>query len=173
MWTNWSNLLVDGLHFTDDGHRRYFNSVRGALFAAMNRLVGSVSLISCNYRNRRGVFGGTVIICRNHRPTNPQFESDMLVAAYSVRHSGAVGVAAQGACRARAEGSAFQSRVRAGCWARAGQGCRLAAAGLWERLLRRGHVRCAAPQTVGVFCLEAISAVLECRTGLLSIAVCG
>ena len=53
MWANWANLLVDGLHFTDEGHRRYFNSVRGALVAAMNRLVGSVSLISCNYRNRQ------------------------------------------------------------------------------------------------------------------------
>ena len=53
MWANWANLLIDGLHFTDEGHRRYFNSVRGALVAAMNRLVGSVSLISCNYRNRR------------------------------------------------------------------------------------------------------------------------
>ena len=53
LWANWANLLVDGLHFTDEGHRRYFNSVRGALVAAMNRLVGSVSLISCNYRNRR------------------------------------------------------------------------------------------------------------------------
>ena len=24
MWANWVNLLVDGLHFTDGGHRRYF-----------------------------------------------------------------------------------------------------------------------------------------------------
>ena len=53
MWANWANLLIDGLHFTDEGHRRYFNSVRGSLVAAMNHLVGSVSLISCNYRNRR------------------------------------------------------------------------------------------------------------------------
>ena len=53
MWANWANLPVDGLHFTDEGHRRYFNSVRGSLVAAMIRLVGSVSLISCNYRNRR------------------------------------------------------------------------------------------------------------------------
>ena len=96
MWANWANLLVDGLHFTDEGHRRYFNSVRGVLVAAMNRLVGSVSLISCNYRNRRRFTSGTVIICRNHRPPYPQFESDMLVAAYSVRHSGAACVAAQG-----------------------------------------------------------------------------
>ena len=89
-----------------------------------------------------------MIICRNHRPPYPQFENDMVVAACSVRHSGPACVAAArrmpGACRARAEGSAFQSRVRAGCWARAGLGCRLAAAGLWERLVRCGHVRCAA-----------------------------
>ena len=53
MWANWANLLVDGSHFTDEGHRRYFNSVRGALVAAMNCLVGgSVCLISCNYMNR-------------------------------------------------------------------------------------------------------------------------
>ena len=36
-WADWANLLVDGLHFTDDGQRRYFNSVRGALVAAINR----------------------------------------------------------------------------------------------------------------------------------------
>ena len=60
-----------------------------------------------------------MIICRNHRPPYPQFENDMVVAACSVRHSGAACVAAArrmpGACRARAEASAFQSRVRAGC----------------------------------------------------------
>ena len=44
-----------------------------------------------------------MIICRNHRPPYPQFESDMVVAACSVRHSGAACVAAArrvpGACR--------------------------------------------------------------------------
>ena len=75
-----------------------------------------------------------------------------------------------GACRARAEGSAFQSRVRAGCWARAGLGCRLAAAGLWERLVRRGM--CGAPRTVGGF-VGSHKRGSGCRTDLLSIVVCG
>ena len=75
-----------------------------------------------------------------------------------------------GAWQARAEGSAFQSRVRAGCWARAGLGCRLAAAGLWERLVRRGM--CGAPQTIGGF-VGSHKRGSGCRTDLLSIVVCG
>ena len=35
MWADWANLLVDGLHFTDYGQRRYFNSIRGALVSAI------------------------------------------------------------------------------------------------------------------------------------------
>ena len=124
MWANWANLLVDGLHFTDEGHRRYFNSVRGAIVAAMNRLVGSVSLISCNYRNRRR-FGGTVIICRNHRPPYPQFGNDMVVAACSVRHSGAACVAAArrvpGAWQARAGRVPRVRLSRAACVPAAGR----------------------------------------------------
>ena len=105
MWANWANLLVDGLHFTDEGHRRYFNSVRGALVAAMNRLVGSVSLISCNYRNGRRFW----------------WYCDHLSQSSST----------------------------------------LPAAGLWERLVRRGHVRCAAESWR--FCLVVISAVLDVK----------
>ena len=75
-----------------------------------------------------------------------------------------------GTCRARAEGSAFQSRVRAGCWARAGLGCRLAAAGLWERLVRRGMS--GAPQTVGGV-VGSHKRGSRCRTDSLSIVVCG
>ena len=38
MWRNWENILIDGVHFTGEGNRRYFNSVRGALVGAVNRL---------------------------------------------------------------------------------------------------------------------------------------
>ena len=43
-----------------------------------------------------------MIICRNHRPPYPQFENDMVVAACSVRHSGAACVAAARRVPARA-----------------------------------------------------------------------
>ena len=49
-------------------------------------------------------------------------------------------------------------------------GCRLAAAGLWERLVRRGM--CGAPQTVGGF-VGSHKRGSGCRTDLLSIVVCG
>ena len=38
MWAIWENIIVDGVHFSGEGNRRYFSSVRGALVAAMNRL---------------------------------------------------------------------------------------------------------------------------------------
>ena len=41
MWAIWRKLLCDGIHYTNDGHRRYYSSVRGALIAAS--LIGNVS----------------------------------------------------------------------------------------------------------------------------------
>ena len=38
MWAIWRKLLCDGIHYTNDGHRRYYSSVRGALIAASNRV---------------------------------------------------------------------------------------------------------------------------------------
>ena len=38
MWSKWQALLTDGVHYTVDGNRRYFSSVRGAVIAASNEL---------------------------------------------------------------------------------------------------------------------------------------
>ena len=38
MWAIWRKLLCDGIHYTNDSHRRYYSSVRGALIAASNRV---------------------------------------------------------------------------------------------------------------------------------------
>ena len=34
IWQSWWRYLLDGLHFNSEGHRKFFNSVRGALVAA-------------------------------------------------------------------------------------------------------------------------------------------
>ena len=47
MWAIWRKLLFDGIHYTNDGHRRYYSSVRGALIAASNRVDRQCEL-SCN-----------------------------------------------------------------------------------------------------------------------------
>ena len=47
MWASWRQLLCDGIHYTDDGHRRYYSSVRGALIAASNRLRVPVTRSTC------------------------------------------------------------------------------------------------------------------------------
>ena len=36
--SKWQALLTDGVHYTVDGNRRYFSSVRGAVIAASNEL---------------------------------------------------------------------------------------------------------------------------------------
>ena len=108
-----------------------------------------------------------MIICRNHRPPYPQFESDMLVAAYSVRHSGAVCVAAArrvpGACRGFGfpEPRACRAGLSIGCGWFMGT----------PTASRPRAVRRAADSWR--FCMVVIIAVLNCRTGLLSIVVCG
>ena len=38
IWARWQDLLVDGVHFTVEGNRLYFKSVRGAIVAAVNKL---------------------------------------------------------------------------------------------------------------------------------------
>ena len=47
MWAIWRQLLCDGIHYTADGHRRYYSSVRGALIAASNRLRVPVTRSTC------------------------------------------------------------------------------------------------------------------------------
>lgn len=39
IWYNWPSYLVDGVHFTQEGLRKYYNSVRGALVAGVKRHV--------------------------------------------------------------------------------------------------------------------------------------
>ena len=34
IWQNWRSYLLDGVHFTRDAHRKFFNSIRGALISA-------------------------------------------------------------------------------------------------------------------------------------------
>ena len=34
IWQNWRSYLLDGVHFTCDAHRKFFNSIRGALISA-------------------------------------------------------------------------------------------------------------------------------------------
>ena len=77
-----------------------------------------------------------------------------------------------GACQARAGRVPRVRLSRAACVPAAGRGlgCRLAAAGLWERLVRRGM--CGAPQTVGGV-VGSHKRGSGCRTDLLSIVVCG
>ena len=58
MWAIWRKLLCDGIHYTNDGHRHYYSSVRGALIAA---LIGNVSYAVIFLRSREnplGVDGG-------------------------------------------------------------------------------------------------------------------
>ncbi len=38
LWSRWEDCLSDGVHFNDLGNRRYYNSVRGAIVAATNKL---------------------------------------------------------------------------------------------------------------------------------------
>ncbi len=38
MWSNWRQLLGDGIHFNQQGLRKYFNSVRGAIIAMLNQI---------------------------------------------------------------------------------------------------------------------------------------
>ena len=39
VWADWPKYLVDGVHFTQEGNRKYYNSVRGAVIAAANKLM--------------------------------------------------------------------------------------------------------------------------------------
>ena len=38
IWANWQQYLCDGIHY-NLGHRKYYNSVKGAVIAAANKLV--------------------------------------------------------------------------------------------------------------------------------------
>ena len=38
VWADWQQYLLDGVHFNDEGNTKYFNSVRGAVIAATNKL---------------------------------------------------------------------------------------------------------------------------------------
>ncbi len=38
IWSNWRQLLGDGIHFNQQGLRKYFNSVRGAIIAMLNQI---------------------------------------------------------------------------------------------------------------------------------------
>ena len=38
LWADWSKYLVDGVHYNQEGNRKYYNSVRGAIIAAANTL---------------------------------------------------------------------------------------------------------------------------------------
>ena len=38
LWADWSKYLVDGVHFNQEGNRKYYNSVRGAIIAAANTI---------------------------------------------------------------------------------------------------------------------------------------
>ena len=174
IWANWANLLVDGLHFTDEGLRRYFNSVRGAIVAAMNRLVGSVSLISCNYRNRRRFWWYRDHLSQSSStlPAGPQFENDMVVAACSVRHSGAACVAAArrmpGACRGFGFPEPRACRLLGACRAGLSIGCGWfmgTPSALRPCALRR--------RQLAVLLVVITERGSGCRTDLLSIVVCG
>ena len=41
IWADWTKYLADGVHFNAEGNRKYFNSVRGAVVAAVNQLITS------------------------------------------------------------------------------------------------------------------------------------
>ena len=41
IWADWTKYLADGVHFNAEGNRKYFNSVRGAVVAAVNQLLTS------------------------------------------------------------------------------------------------------------------------------------
>ena len=38
VWSDWASYLGDGVHFNQEGNRKYYNSVRGAIIAAANVL---------------------------------------------------------------------------------------------------------------------------------------
>ncbi len=38
LWAHWEACLSDGVHFNEQGNRRYYNSVRGTIIAATRKL---------------------------------------------------------------------------------------------------------------------------------------
>ena len=45
VWGDWPKYLVDGVHFTQEGNRKYYNFVLGAVSAAANKLTCGAFLI--------------------------------------------------------------------------------------------------------------------------------
>jgi len=50
IWSDWPQYLCDGVHFNTEGNRKYFNSVCGAVAAAVNQLLTWEVLLCFNER---------------------------------------------------------------------------------------------------------------------------